>query len=175
MNVIFLDIDYVLNGESTTDHIGRIRGIDDEKVALLKELVDYSNAILVLSSSWKKYWSKDLINDGKSLRGNTTKRYGRYINHKLAKYNLKIEDKVEDIYWRDRALEIRQWLETHPEVKNFVILDDVDFRWRRYGLDSHWVDTYEKDDIYWIEGLTPYHIEKAKNIFDKQTKLDTNQ
>ena len=57
MNVIFLDIDYVLNGKSTTDHIGRIRGIDDEKVALLKELVDYSNAIIVLSSSWKEYWS----------------------------------------------------------------------------------------------------------------------
>ena len=168
MNVIFLDIDYVLNGKSTTDHIGCIRGIDDEKVALLKELVDYSNAIIVLSSSWKEYWSKNLLHDGKSCRGNTPKRYGRYINHKLAKYGLIITDKVPNIYWRDRSTEIILWLHDHPEIKNFVILDDIDFNWERKNLDTHWVNTYEKDGCDWAEGLTPYHIKKAKEIFDSE-------
>ena len=53
MNVIFLDVDGVLNNAYTTDRIKGYIGIDDNKVRLLKQIVDYFDAKIILSSTWR--------------------------------------------------------------------------------------------------------------------------
>ena len=164
MNVIFLDIDYVLNGISTKEKIQGIRGIDDDKVILLKQLVEQTNAIIVLTSSWRNDWDNTLENIPPSAwPENSRYNYGRYINMKLAKQGLTLADKTGDLHWTQRALEIIDWLSRH-KVDNFVILDDNDFDWKRHGLINHWVDTYDHDGQEWLHGLTLEHIQKAQEI-----------
>ena len=57
--VIFLDVDGFLNCHSTKDSCGGYIGIDDKKVALLKEIVDATGAIIILVSSWKEWWTNN--------------------------------------------------------------------------------------------------------------------
>ena len=58
--VIFLDVDGVLNSdEFLKRHTQEIISIDYVKI--LKEIVDRTNAALVLSSSWKCGWSKEEV------------------------------------------------------------------------------------------------------------------
>ena len=63
-NVIFLDIDGVLNSEDSTDKIGSVKGISDKHIKILKDIVDIFDADLILTSSWKVYWDRELIKDG---------------------------------------------------------------------------------------------------------------
>ncbi|MFR7475809.1 HAD domain-containing protein [Frisingicoccus sp.] len=41
-------------------------------------------------------------------------------------------------YSESRELEVQKYLEEHP-VNRFVILDDEDWGWAKYGYSSHWV------------------------------------
>ena len=167
MNAIFLDIDYVLNGANTKERIQGIPGIEDDKVALLKQLINPDDTIIILTSNWRYHWNKDLgIKDISKWPENEKENYGRYINMKLAKQGLTVSDKTDNIYWSYRAIEIKKWLAKHT-IEHFVILDDEDFNWERQGLIKHWVNTSEMNDDYWDEGLTQYHIEKAKKILCK--------
>ena len=162
--VIFLDIDGVLNSYGCEDKIGHIIGVEDEKIGYLKEIVDFLDAEIVLSSSWRAYWKKELLSDGvRSWKGNTPFRYGRYLNLKLEKYGLKISDKTIDLHWRNRALEILNYLENNPDIDRFIILDDEDFFWSRYQLDKHWVSTFRWNMVMFDEGLTPDIVEYIKN------------
>lgn len=164
MNVLFLDIDGVLNGYATKDRIGRIPGISSEKVALLAEIVNLLDCEIVLSSSWKAYWSKDLLYDGvDNWLGCSPKRYGRYINFKLAEHGLMVFDKTIDVNWSDRALEIKHYLSTR-DVDDYIILDDEDFAWRRHGLADKWLSTAEDEAEWYLRypGLLPKHIDEVK-------------
>lgn len=164
--VIFLDIDGVLNRPETQNKISGHKGVESSLVWKLREIVRFLDADIVLSSSWKQYWNKDLINDGiDNWRGRSPKRFGRYLNLRLGKYGLKIADKTEDVHWSKRAEEILNYLEDHPEIESFVILDDEDFRWAHYGLERHWVDTSYYDEEYGIreEGITDDIVEYIKN------------
>lgn len=51
MNIIFLDIDGELTYSNYENH--KTANIDIEKVKLLKEICDKSNAKVVISSSWR--------------------------------------------------------------------------------------------------------------------------
>ena len=143
--VIFLDIDGVLNRDETPNRIGGRRGIEGSLVWKLREIVLFLNADIVLSSSWKNFWDKSLINDGvDNWRGRSPKRYGRYLNLRLGKYGLKISDKTDDFcQWTNRPEEIRDYIDRHPEIDRYVILDDEDFSWEE--LADHVVKTQWED------------------------------
>ena len=82
MKVIFLDFDGVLNSEKyirTCGHYGVI--IDPSRMVMLKEIIDKTDAKIVLSTSWREHWSKDA-----SLCNDT----GREINRIFAEYSLEI-------------------------------------------------------------------------------------
>lgn len=173
-NVVFLDIDGVLNSSFSEERIGRVRGVSDKHIKVLKEIVDFLDADIVLSSSWKDFWNENLINDGvNNWRGRSKFRYGRYLNIRLGEFGLKIVDKTETLpAWYDRAREIILYLDKHSEIGLFVILDDENFRWRSYQLDNHWISTWEKDDDYYMwgtikDGLEEKHFEYLKNNLDK--------
>lgn len=114
--IIFLDFDGVLNSEQ---YIRKCGGygvvIDPAKMVLLKQIVEATAAEVVLSTSWREHWSQDTAQcDGT----------GTQINHIFRKYGLRIFDKTPQLHTR-REEEIRNWLDEHPEVENFVVLDDM--------------------------------------------------
>ena len=160
--VIFLDIDFVLNDSNTKERIGRSVGIEDSKVQLLKEAVEHLEADIVLTSSWRDYWSSDLDSGADAPLGFSPLDHGRYLNRKLANYGLRIADKTLSYSWFDRASEIRVWLEEHPEVNRFVILDDEDFGWKNFSLDRHWICTFEAGPIGYDGGLSQEHVAYIK-------------
>ena len=115
MKVIFLDIDGVLNSDEYLDKVknsdiqGIERDIDVEKVKLLKRAIDETGARVVLSSSWRWY-----------------KESREKIKEQLQKHNLKFIDitptRTDKTLKREEEIQI--WLDSHPEVVNYVILDD---------------------------------------------------
>lgn len=107
MKIIFLDIDGVLNYENSKSKI------EDEKVELLKEIVDRTGAEIVLSSDWR-YWLGEPDEDIKLLLS------------VLEKYGSKLLSSTPLTTHCYRGAEIHQWLEEWKgeTVESFVILDD---------------------------------------------------
>ena len=127
MNIIFLDIDGVLNNFRTQDSIKGYLGIEDSKVNLLKELCDKTDSKIVLSSDWR-------------LHENENDPFWQYLNQKLNKADLSIYDVTPDFSWSQRAYEISSWVESHKKIEHIVILDDMDFYWDT-PMEKYWIDT----------------------------------
>lgn len=157
MKVIFLDIDGVMNN---TNHAVEMYNkyqnkeityteynnavIHDypynEPLKLLKEIVDKTEAKIVLSSSWRNLRGRiEKLNEifapyGYSIIDSTPDRVtleqlqlcGFAIENSFAyKIAMKYEGTAQ--YLKkigDRGAEIAWWLYNHPEVESFVILDD---------------------------------------------------
>lgn len=111
---VFLDVDGVLNTRTTVERTPDFHtGIDDARVAVLAKAVrKYGNAEIVLSSDWK-----DMKEDEDDFR---------YLVSKLAKKGLTLDGKTTDHY-NNRGEGIVKYLELHPEIEEFVILDDNKF------------------------------------------------
>lgn len=140
MNVIFLDIDGVLNCAKTKDRVPgtKLIGIDDAMVARLKQIADSADAKLVLTSSWK-------LTDDDQLE---------YLNKKLQDHGLKIYDKTTDRV-ENRGYGILQWA-SHHDVDRWIVLDDEEFRdYRPFGITNHLVKTF------WGYGLRDKETKKA--------------
>lgn len=116
MNVIFLDVDYVLNSirklkevyEMTgKPHSGKDFPFDETCMKNLKYIVEQTNASIVVTSNWRKY------EDHKER-----------LLEELEKYNLssKVIGYTPD--FGNRVLEIKEYLEILGENINFIILDD---------------------------------------------------
>lgn len=116
MKVIFLDFDGVLNViPQGHDYYGGI--FHPEFVENLKRLLDETDAKLVISSSWR-HMGLERLNMMWSHRGYPGEIIG--ITPDLWR---RVED--EEYHERmQRGDEIEAWLNQHPEVENYVILDD---------------------------------------------------
>lgn len=112
--VVFLDVDGVLNSKTTVQRTPEgYQGIDDARVELLDNVLKkMGGGKIVLSSDWKelKPIQEDYI----------------YLVSKLSKYGLSISDFTKDKK-HDRGAGIVQYLEEHPEIEEYVILDDCMF------------------------------------------------
>lgn len=119
MFAIFLDIDGVLNTRTTVKRSpDGYTGIDDARVLILaKAFNKYGGGVIILTSDWK-----DIRKDGKDLI---------YLHEKLAKYGLSISDKTTD-QKHERGAGILKYLSSHPEIDEFVILDDNEFDFLDY-------------------------------------------
>lgn len=159
MNIIFLDVDGVLNSERS---LKANQGyIDPAAVENLKTIVDATGARIVLTSSWRGGWDPDPEKRGED---------GWILVHAFDKAGLSIYGKTGFSTVTDmsgRSLEILDWLETSQEtVDQFVIIDDGNFRWRKYRLHKHWVKTSFKSD-----GLTAKHAARAIDILNNKKGL----
>lgn len=141
MKIIFLDIDGVLNSLrsatawenvdvalGTKDYNAEVTRttIDPVAVQLINKLVEESGAKIVVSSSHrlmfiKKYGYAEMpVLDLVGLR--------QYIHHQGIV--AEVIDATEDYYFPRRKQgairgdEIKLWLDSHPEVENYVIFDD---------------------------------------------------
>ena len=156
-SIIFLDVDGVLNCSDTKDKICGYRGIEDEKVFYLKQIVDAFDAEIVLSSDWRT-----LDEDSEHYQ---------YLVDKLAKQGLKISDKTPDIiHWNraawNRASEIAAYLaENVPD--RFLILDDIQDGWARYDIYKYWYSTVNRDFFSTMPGLTQESVNEIIEHMDE--------
>jgi hypothetical protein len=115
LKIIFLDIDGVLNSKEyykkVNMKIDNWDRFDPETVKLIKALVQEFNARIVITSSWR-FGAKDLL--FKELKKS------QLLKHLYKSWETPM------IYGGTRGQEIKQWLDKHPEVNGYVILDDRD-------------------------------------------------
>ena len=152
--VIFLDVDGVLNCRSTKDICCGYVGIDDNKVALLKEIVDATGAVIVLVSSWKEWWTPN------PKHKSNQDEMATYLDEKLAKQGLIIRDKTNDGNSFRRGKGILRFIETQKEVgidiNKYVILDDEMFDYLETKMTRHLIRTSFEQN-----GLERKHVKKA--------------
>lgn len=169
MRVIFLDIDGVLNSEEFYQHrplTQELNEIDEEKVKLLQQIVQATNAKIVLTSTWRVYDKTDKTSPSYKVYG--------YLVDTLAKYDLSIFDCTPWIN-ENRPHEIQVWLsmwdlykDIHEHIRGYVILDD-DFSHKQYAkfhLQNHLIKT-----TFYGErgGLQPEHVQQAIDILEGRT------
>ena len=143
-NIIFLDIDGVLNAEDDfgpnkeNPHIGHNRGISTNKAKLLQQIVDETKSRIVLVSTWKRRYIKYLNNHEDEV--------GEYLTHKFNEVGLNIYDTTIRYDFDDsksRGLEISLWLIDHKEeVDNWILIDDDErIDYEKFDILSHLVKT----------------------------------
>jgi hypothetical protein len=125
MRVIFLDFDGVLNTNASVgmavpsegqigDELWTAAWLDRTLVARLAGLVAQTAAVLVISSSWRLRRSREELATMLAERGGA-------IDVVDVTPRLPRPPEGERLV---RASEIAAWLDRHPEVSTFVILDD---------------------------------------------------
>lgn len=151
MNVIFLDVDGVLNCRHT-----RIRTsdgwcfVDDYLVVRLKNLVARSGARVVLSSTWREGWNQEdeSKNDISFIE----------LRNKFNEFGIEIFDRTGEMRMH-RWQSIKEYMERPHEdpIEHYVIIDD----WDDMGeYISHLVWTNPST------GLTDEDVEEALRILE---------
>ena len=134
--VIFLDVDGVLNTTTTVQKTpDGYTGIDDARVEVLAKTIEkIGGADLVLSSDWKemKPTDDDYV----------------YLISKLALCGLSIDGQTQDQMYK-RGEGILKYLKAHPEIEEYVVLDDCRF-------------DFQKDRELWEHLLLTNGIENAQ-------------
>lgn len=146
MKIVFLDVDGILNSNDTEDVFKGFIGLDYSGIKLLREIIDATNAEIVLVSSWKHRWYKD-----DKVRQDDL---ANYLDRRLAEEGLKIIDKTEGT--SDRGTGIIKWLSEHP-AESWIVLDDEIFPdYDECGIMPHLVKT-----SFYDGGLKEKHVEMA--------------
>ncbi len=152
MKVVFLDFDGVLN---SADYRNSIKDyyenfIDESRMPLLKKIVDSTGAKIVLTTTWRHYWSGD-----RNKISHTTSKINAIFN----KYGLDIYSKTE-CFSEQRDYEIRMYLCCN-DVEDYVIIDDMDFGWSEQNR-HHFIKTDDSKS-----GLDDSSVIKAVKILNK--------
>ena len=133
MKVLFLDIDGVLNSTRTAvanggypHELHHREAFDWTSIKLLQRLCDSAGVQVVLSSAWRNFC------DFKDVG---------------AAFGLSIVDRTPDHRGGPRGEEIQAWLDAHPEVTHYAIVDDdADML---EGQQAHFVRTDAFDGLLW--------------------------
>ena len=152
MKVIFLDFDGVIT-------IPPKWYLQADLIKNVKKIVDETGAKIVVSSSWRMDTVKETINDmiGKTKRCPRNKMLYWLIDN-IYDVTSWFSDKKYN--GTGRGGEIQTWLDKHPEVNNYVIIDDDDDM-----LDKqlyHFVQTNYED------GLTEVETKRAIKVLNRQ-------
>lgn len=125
MKVIFLDIDGVLNSEKFLEN-NKNQAIDRNSVGILKNIIDKTGAVIVMSSGWRLWFDDNMLpQDG----------YSQCLYEILCKFNIKLFGKTPDFSTEEirtrktfshvKAKEIIAWLNEHEFVDKYVVIDDL--------------------------------------------------
>lgn len=157
MNILFLDIDGVLNSRkyfvegANKNEPWPFSTIDFKALSLLSDFVLKNNLEIVLTSSWRVIYSLKEINDFFLKNG-----FCKPIIDKTLRIWWPIK---EERYRFERGNEIKVWLNNQTNVKKFVIFDDdIDLEpYLRYHV---WVNR--------IFGLCELNLRLAEEILYEQ-------
>lgn len=114
-NVIFLDVDGVLNCATTECQIDGYVFLDKEKIEILKQVIEEChNPQIVLSSSWRwDYYHPPIY---------MTNFFYALIDE-LAEHGITVSALTADSH-KNRNAEIKWFLDSNPQIERFIILDD---------------------------------------------------
>lgn len=164
MNVIFLDIDGVLNNYGTqTRRWDGFTGVDTSNIKTLNKIfdIDYTyqeplDIKFVMSSSWRTEDNFEATCNWLRQQGLKGEFIGRTPELSLKEaatvYGLRFSDPTNTS--KVRSVEIQTWLKEHPEVESYVCIDDM----RLYDLPSVRTDP--------MVGLTEDDLNKALEILN---------
>ena len=161
MKYIFLDIDGVLNSvDYFMEDEDRVADapVDERSVAALARIIDGSGpgqVRIILSSSWRAGWEKDSEKTPPSCR---------FMDQILGAFGLEIYDKTPELRNGHREDEILLYMKGARErMEAYLILDDYDYSWKRYGMDRHWIRTDHMKG-----GLMEAHVEDGSRILKRK-------
>lgn len=160
-NVIFLDIDGVLNSNFCNDshqkEISDGKLIDIEKIRLLAKLVKNTNAKIILHSGWKFWFDFNL---------EPTRKESENLSRLMQQEGLVIDGMTPDFSTEEirkskkfslvKASEIMAWLAEHKEIDKWIVIDDLDLH--NSEVEAHQIKTDSSI------GLTIVDIQKAEKI-----------
>ena len=163
MKVIFLDIDGVLNCNYSTHEVTSTYSmfVQDNKIRILKEIIDRTGAKVVLSSTWRVGWKRLEL----GMVDNPLAIDFIELRNKLLEFSIELYDKTPqlDRFMRRRGDEIKMWLDAHPEVDGCVIIDDLSGKYIK-PCARHLLQT---SDMW---GLQKKHIVAAERIMKRSIK-----
>lgn len=154
VKIIFLDIDGVLNSDEYFEKIKElhIHGIESEidtnKIKLLKKAIDETKAKVVLISSWRYT------------------RRAKELKELLAYYEIYVDS--TPFINHKRGLEIKTWLLDHPNVEDYVILDDEIFDSYDEELMNKLIKISNGNGYNLGEGLLPKDVDKIIEKLGKE-------
>ena len=147
MKIIFLDIDGVMNSEVYHKTLNTKkkgwRRFNPEAVKMITKLVEEFDAKIVISSLWRFAVKKELATELKA---------SNLVNF------LHPDWKTPIIEPGHRGKEVKMWLDEHPDIKEFIILDDDNDI-----LEEH-RSRFVRTDYY--EGMQAEHYYKAREILE---------
>ena len=121
-------------------------------MVLLKQIIDSTDAKIVLTTSWREHWDKDI---------SACDNIGIEINEIFSEYSMTIFDKTPQVN-RNREDEIEMWLNSHKSIESFAVGNEtLDIR----GLEQ--LKDYEQTTT--LAYLTKYSLEKMEQAKGKET------
>jgi len=149
VNVVFLDIDGVLNNSKTRKLTSYTRSpfVDPAMLKRLRKILDATKAEVVLSSDWRydrddERYNQDFIE----------------LKYLLGDYGIEFYDFTPERLDGNRGLEIKEFLDNHKEVTNYVVLDD---------RSDACVEPDKFIHTSMSVGLTDDHVQEAIDILSK--------
>ena len=183
INVIFLDIDGVLNGYNFWNllgwnivskfHSNKLKGwyrnitepfgVHESKVKRLAKIVHKTmNTKVVISSSWRIGLQSNNLSDSE-----------KRLLDLFDKYDIEIYDYTPVLPSRKRENEIMAWLFRNPQVNKFIILDDENFDLQCF-IGKELIQTssvprcrYIKGKWYGNTGLKNKHVRQAIKMLNR--------
>lgn len=159
--VVFLDIDGVLNNDAWLAAIERDNGIvswspelarkmlDPERVVRVQRICDAAGAAVVIVSGWRRWASADAIAAVLSDAGLRAPVLGAVGGLRMS--------------GETRATATGEWLDGHPEVTRWVVLDDTARMWDGMRVRGRsWMDYL----IAPLDGLTDDDTERAIKVLE---------
>lgn len=150
MRIVFLDFDGVLN---STEYLNKdpraqivvVSGIEGllspEMVGRLNRITDATGAKIVTTTAWRYHLDQDDLVEVLEKAGVTAP----------------VIDRTPLLFEETRRTEIQEWLDMHPEVTSFVILED-----------AHRMGNLKRFTVYTDEaiGLLDEHVDQAISILE---------
>jgi len=159
MNIIFLDVDGVLNSFGNVEYIGKIP-LEKECFVRLSKIVKDTNARIVLHSGWRFWFDND-------MHPKTPE--AEEFTELLSKHEMKLYDKTPDFCTEEikksktfglvKAKEILAWLDAHNEIKNYVVLEDLDLNNNEINMNQITTDG--------SKGLSDNDVEQAIKMLNR--------
>lgn len=148
MKVLFLDIDGVCNSleYAQRNNMNLWHATDPELVKMVRRIIDATKCVVVLSSTWRLYPEARAV-------------VKRDVCHFI--------DCTKDMQAGakrgvvERGLEVQEWLDRHPQVTQYAILDDdADF------MPNQWLfkTTFEKGLTEEITEAVIAHLNAVENV-----------
>lgn len=165
MKVIFLDVDGVLNSSFWNDshqrEISEGIYVNPEQVRLFGELVADTGAEVVLHSGWRFWLDEDL-----SANRLEAQNFLDLLEEESVYLYSCTPDLTTEVIRRTKqfslvkAEEIKQWIAIHPDIEQWIVLDDLPLHDDEVELHQVRTDS--------AVGLTTADVELARNMLQEE-------